>query len=176
MVRPSNKSSFRNIEICLVLRFKPRLEEFIERPPMNPKKLLFEACDSVEVSVRLGTRAGEPDSELGAPAPDFFPKRLRLLIFSRTAPAPDFSQAAPAPGIVFSSGTGSSPAWNNKELGNAKSSDNLLVWEYILSFPQGRGPGVQTYKEKDGKGKWQKKGKGEREMKGQIPKLQIVNS
>jgi len=30
------------------LRFKPRLEEFIERPPMNPKKLLFEACDSVE--------------------------------------------------------------------------------------------------------------------------------
>ena len=36
---------------------------------------------------------------LAAPAPDFFPKRLRLLLFSQAAPAP-----APA---FFSSGSGS---------------------------------------------------------------------
>ena len=37
-------------------------------------------------------RAGEPENFLAAPAPNFFFKRLRLLIFP---------QAAPAPGIFF---------------------------------------------------------------------------
>ena len=42
-------------------------------------------------------RVGEPADFLAAPAPDFFFKRLPLLIFS---------QSAPAPGIFFSSGSG----------------------------------------------------------------------
>ena len=36
------------------------------------------------------SRAGEPANFFAAPAPDFFFKRLRLLIFSQAAPAPDF--------------------------------------------------------------------------------------
>ena len=44
------------------------------------------------------SRAGEPANFLAASAPDFFFKRLRLLIFSQTAPATGFFyRAAPAP-------------------------------------------------------------------------------
>ena len=46
---------------------------------------------------KLIIRAGEPANFLAAPAPDFFFKRLRLLIFLAT-PAPGFFfHAAPAP-------------------------------------------------------------------------------
>ena len=47
----------------------------------------------VDVDDTVEFRAGEPAYFLAATAPDFFLKRLRVLIFS---------QAAPAPGIFFS--------------------------------------------------------------------------
>ena len=56
----------------------------------------------------LEFRAGEPANFLSAPAPHFFFKRLRLLVFSQAAPAPGiFFRAAPAPRTFFPSGSGS---------------------------------------------------------------------
>ena len=48
---------------------------------------VFRATYSALIS-KVTTRAWEPANFLAAPAPDFFFKRLRLLVFSQAAPAP----------------------------------------------------------------------------------------
>ena len=71
--------------------------------------------------IGLKIRAGEPANFLAAPAPDFFFKRLRLLIF--------FSQAAPAPGFFFRAAPAPAPRGQNTRLRPARA-----PWQNIL-FP-----------------------------------------